>query len=162
MDAQIKDNIENTTTLSVKAIAELKAHREEVREHFKFVWSEYLKWFTFFCTFNLTALVVVHSVGTDPGLSPLVCAFLAIDVLSSVSSVYMFYYSGRVCLHLNKLAEELCESAVEPPEKLIVRSRMMPTFPMALSKWAAAANFLAIVILIAVWTVISVLGITKK
>lgn len=146
--------------LSDKAVAVLAAHRQELLDNFKFVWGEYMKWFSFFCGFNLIALGVVQKIGAPPGFSPFVAAFLTISILSSGSSVYMFAYSKRVCGNLEKLSADLCRQTVPVPEHDSVSRKISSTLPSPLTVWAASVNFVAIAIFIAMWVYIYINGIS--
>lgn len=150
----------NMAVLSEKSVAVFKAHRDEVRDNFKFVWGQYMTWFCFFCTFNLTALGVVHIAGAGKGFSPLVVAFLSISVLGSGSSVYMRFYSIRVLKILRDLDAQIRCNTISVDEQDRVGREIKDTFPPALTVWASIVNFLAIVIFICIWLLIYFHGAT--
>src|SRR5688572_21373455 len=118
--------------LSEASLKVIESHRDELRDHFKFAWSEYMKWFSFFCTFNLTAIAVIHTVGASPGFSPLVSAFLAIDLIGTGSSVFMCRYSLASCRILRQSEEDIRSNTVPEDERDKVARMPTATLPAAL------------------------------
>lgn len=68
----------------------IRNHLEELRDSFKFVWSEYLKWYTFLSTLNLLALTFIQH-GEESTRNDVVLTFAVFDVLGSLTTTALCY-----------------------------------------------------------------------
>ena len=117
---------------------------EARRDIFKFIWTAYLSWYTFFSTLNLVALSLSHQF--DQAL-PLVAPIFAIfNALGVVTSLGILHYSRRAAALLNSL-----EAAVSSLSTVMAIGSAPPLIPSGLTGWAAAANALSLSLFATAW-----------
>ena len=122
---------------------------DEIRDSFKFVWTEYLKWYTFLSTLNLLALGFVHGSATTPNRPSIVLAFATFNFLGCITSIALFEYTRR---NRRRWSDG----------KAIIRSGLTGsgasgdvvetlTLPFAIGMWAAVANGIALLLFLVIW-----------
>jgi hypothetical protein len=145
------------TSVVVASDDQVRLVTEQLGEHrdiFKFVWAEYLRWYTFLAGLNLIGLGFIHDRDFiektgSPDRIYVVAAFALFNVLFSLTSVGVLLYTRQTrqvwAVGKQFVAERSYSSSI-PPE--VVRIHALP-FPMAY--WAATANLIATIAFVAIW-----------
>ena len=117
---------------------------EARRDIFKFIWTAYLSWYTFFSTLNLIALSLSHQFEQAlPLVAPIFAIFNALGVVTSLG---ILHYSQRAAAVLNSL-----EAAVSSLSTFMAASNSPPLIPARLTVWAAAANAISLSLFAIAW-----------
>jgi hypothetical protein len=125
----------------------LKRRYEELGAMFRAVWDNYIKFYTVFLTFNLTAmgfLVLQHP--TSRFRTILVIVFTAKSLLVAVTSARIAIYARAAGKQNKELEESLLGSEKAPP--VLTRTQAMP---VNLAVYAGWANCGAMIALAIVW-----------
>ncbi len=136
----------------------LEFFHEQADANFKFTWSEFLKWFTFFCSFNLTAIALVHTVGAASGISPLTAAFIVMNSVAIGTGAFHWRYTCKIAKAL-KQTESTIRAEIVPREE----QELAPAYtalPVALSFWGGLTCFLTLITFLGIWTYILLYGET--
>lgn len=121
---------------------------DEASLQFRTVWDLYLKFYTVFLTFNITALglTIQFVKGSDQRLV-LVLAFILQNVVASITAARISVFSVDCSKRMAEVAAEYIKSeGAGLPDDL-----KKPTIPGDLGRWGGLGNLLGHLLLIASW-----------
>ena len=133
-----------------RAFALLQAQRDELREMFKYIFSEYLKWYTWYIGFNLTALGATTIFSVAKGWNVLAIAFCIADLSAVGTCVYMLLMSRQMFDALTTYSKSLialCSDAKDVPFPDFSNERPI----RQVAAWSLPANALGLLLLGFYW-----------
>jgi len=120
---------------------------EQSIETFRHAWDAYLKFYTVFLTFNLTATGLVFEFVKDPNSRRWIAtAFALQNVFALITGLGMCKFSNDQHVRLKRLLAKDID-----PDNLI---------PRGLSMWGAVANVLGHIVAIVIWVYIFVFAVS--
>jgi hypothetical protein len=123
-----------------------EARISRLETNLRFVWSEYLRWYTFLSTLNLVGLGFFVGTGRHTGW-PVPAAFLMFNVLGLITAILMLPYTHKV----TRLVDSLDDAAlVDRPEQKLRGTQS--GIPKGIAYWGATANAVSLILFIALWT----------
>ncbi len=131
----------------------LQKEVSDLHEWLRFTWTEFLKWFTFFCTLNVAAIGALHFI--DLPLRPFVeFIFITLNIGGMFICAITFCYTRLVSFRMEETYKKL--KATYPNE---VNALISPTAPTTMAAWFAIFMIAAFLLFIAVWEIFLWFGV---
>jgi hypothetical protein len=129
----------------------LKRRHEDLGTMFRAVWDNYIKFYTVFLTFSVTALgwLLSHTGADAPPVKidhVVSVVFIVQSVLTSITSGALAVYSRRVAREYAQLEKTLLGTTPVPPALIGIE-----TIPVKLAMWAGWANAAAMLGMASAW-----------
>jgi len=136
-----------------------KKQFDEVSQQFRTTWDMYLKFYTVFLTFNISALglTIQYMAGADR--LPIVVAFLLQNINSLVTAVRIGHFSRHMAARLNCICSDFLRLEGSGNDSRDLRFLTDSAIPGELGYWGGIANAMGHGLLIACW--VSVLFLPK-
>jgi hypothetical protein len=111
----------------------------------KYVWSEFLKWFGFFCGLNVTALGALKFL--EAAVQPYIALVLAsLNSGGIITTIVIFYYTRKAFRDHEQAREKLMTFAPGKGADLVFAS-----MPLVLGAWVSFAAFITFILFISIW-----------
>ena len=137
--------------LSDRALELLKSQIQELNEYFRFTWTVYLSWYTFFVGLNLVALTFFHQIEKSPNRLFVAFAFLVFNLLGVITALWLYAYTKAAVERQDKTRRHLWNEAASPEEIQNLDQFFASTPPAGIAKWAVVGNSVTLVLFIVIW-----------
>jgi 3-oxoacyl-[acyl-carrier-protein] synthase-3 len=134
----------------------LRKEIDDLYDWLKFVWSEFLKWFTFFCTLNVAAIGALQFV--DIYLRQFVeFVFFVLNIGGVVSSTFVLSYTWTIASRVTDTRKKL-GATYDNVSKSLLRG----TEPFILAAWTGSSIVAAFLLFVSIWGMFLWTGIERK
>jgi hypothetical protein len=126
-------------------------HVDHARNGFTFVWSEYMRWYTFFLGFNVAGLGIAAQFGSAEHRQPMAIAFVVFLALSLVFTTMLLVYTARLARRQLRLNRVLLNDAGDFPDGESVRLLSEPVLPFDLAMAMCVLAVVVFLVLLRLW-----------
>ncbi len=123
---------------------------DEICLQFRNTWDLYLKFYTVFLTFNITALGLTIQFMSGVNRVPVIVVFLLQNVLSMITAIRISQFSRKMAIRLERICRNLMPEALQSA-RVEFRHLMDSPIPGELGYWGGIANAIAHVLMIVCW-----------
>lgn len=135
----------------------LRENRDELHQWLRYIWGEYMKWFTFLSTLNVAGLALTQKIIPQDGF--LVClAFSVFNILGLVGTITIQIYSFISLRRTDRLLNLLKGLATDQELPSPIKQEFLPTLPLFVPIWTGIANFTAIAFFALIWSYLAIVG----
>ena len=132
-----------------RSFALLQSQRDELRESFKFVFSEYSKWYTWIIGFNFTALGAATFIKDPQSWKYLATAFCVADLLSMGTCIFMMRMGAKIFEALADYRVRLMKLCESPHVSFPEFANEIPIREVA--KWSLPSNAVGLALFALYW-----------
>lgn len=123
----------------------LKTEQDEQVQWARLVWTEYMKWFAFFCGLNITALGALRFI--DTSIQPYIeFVLMSLNLGGILSTFFVASYSRRIFDTVTSISDRRAKIS-----SFMNEDRIPISIPLDLAAWISFSAFTTFLLFISIW-----------